>query len=114
MIQFRAFKPGDLKPCRKLIPNGAVEPAWDKTVLLDIDGKIRGWAAIREHIQVEPMGATDAFSATLLYSWIEGQLAGSEYQFFVLDSNEAFKRHVEKHFNVSAKYELRGTLYVCG
>lgn len=82
--------------------------------MLEIDGKVRGFAGIRDITQIEPLGATDGFSATLLGAWLDGKLADRpEYQFFVDDSNAEFKKHVEKHFPVTDKYEIKGTLYVC-
>jgi len=98
-IVFRPINQADIPECTKLMPDGAMPPDWFHAVCLEIDGKIRGFAAFRYPIQVEPLGATDAFAAVLLASWIDGKLSNeSSYEFFVLDSNAPFQRLLKKHW----------------
>jgi hypothetical protein len=112
-INFRAFKEEDLEAVRKLVPHGATEPSWKDSVVLDIDGKVRGFAALRRITRLEPLGADGAFAAALLASYIDGALAQeSEYEFYCLDSNSEFQQAVEKHWPVAEMKLAPGKWYV--
>jgi hypothetical protein len=112
MINFRAFKESDRQQLIGLTPNGA-EPHLESCVVLERDGKITGFAEVRNIVRVEPLGAASAFDVTLLFSYLEGLLnTCPEYEFFVLKENDAFHKYVEKYIPAEPMPLGEGTWYV--
>ena len=112
MTNFRAFKESDREELVRLTPPGAT-PHLEACVILERDGKIRGFAEIRNITRIEPLGADSAFDVSLLFSYLEGVLRDCpQYEFFVLKENESFHKYVEKHIPAKPMSLGDGVWYV--